>query len=127
MLGQVLEAHGHSVALAADGEEGLRAYIAEPAEVVVTDLIMPGKDGLTMIAELKRAYPEARIIAMSGSRSSLDLDLLDSAVKLGAAQGFSKPFELDGLLSAVDALLAAGLVAQPAEQPAPRPEREIRG
>jgi CheY-like chemotaxis protein len=127
MLGHVLEAHGHSVALAADGDAGWQAYLADPADVVVTDLLMPGKDGLALIAELKRAFPEARIIAMSGSRSHYDLDVLEAALKLGAAHGLSKPFEMADMLSAVEALLAAGLMAQPAELPAPRPEREIQG
>ncbi len=65
-LRMVLQKEGYEVAEAADGHEGLAACRADPPDLVITDLVMPNKGGLETIGELKRDFPQVRIIAISG-------------------------------------------------------------
>ena len=66
-LRTVLERHGHAVEEAASGEEGLAAARREPADVALVDLIMPNKDGVETIEEMRAAHPETRIVVMTGA------------------------------------------------------------
>ena len=68
LLRAVLERRGYSVVEAENGKEGLQALSGEPTDVVITDIQMPGMDGLEMILELRGTLPTARIIAMSGEK-----------------------------------------------------------
>ena len=99
-----LEAEGFEVASARNGDDGLRQLAHDPAHVVITDIFMPGKEGIETIAELRRRYPDTPIIAISGRPSATDFDPLKIAQELGAAKTLKKPFELDELLDAVAAL-----------------------
>jgi DNA-binding NtrC family response regulator len=103
VLGQTLEAAGHEVVLAADGREGMKEYRATPADLVITDLYMPDREGLETIAELRRHLPDVRIIAMSGGAVA-DL-MLNVARKLGALAILEKPFLSKQLLAAVEKVL----------------------
>ena len=97
---------GHTVTEAANGVEGLRAFRAGPVDLVLTDLVMPEKEGIETIMELRRLAPTTKIIAMSGGT---DPDLvrtnLQSARLLGAAMILTKPFDLADLAAAVNRLL----------------------
>ncbi len=100
-LRRTLEENGYHVAEAADGEEGLQRYRAAPADVVLTDLMMPGKSGIELIVELLREYPAARIVAMSGAmdvRMPAVVEVLGAA---GALQMLPKPFSPDQLLTVI--------------------------
>lgn len=97
-----LEAQGHDVRVAWDGEEALRLYREAPADIVVTDLVMPNKEGIETICELRRWAPDAKIIAMSGSGW---VDFLDIALKLGADHVLRKPFDMRKLVALVDRCL----------------------
>jgi hypothetical protein len=66
MIRLLLERAGYSVMEAADGVEGIRRFRENPASLIITDLIMPNKDGIGMMIELKREFPDIKIIAMSG-------------------------------------------------------------
>jgi YesN/AraC family two-component response regulator len=66
MLRLMLERVGYEVVEAPDGIEGIRKYREKPADLIITDLIMPNKDGIGMIIDLKKEFPEVKIIAMSG-------------------------------------------------------------
>jgi CheY-like chemotaxis protein len=101
-----LEAAGHQVREAGNGDDGLRLYQEGPADLVVCDLFMPGKEGLETIRELRRQW-EARIIAISGEGPVGSSDLLRVAEKLGAARALSKPFGGETLIEAVRCVLAA--------------------
>ena len=57
---------GDEVQIAADGEEGVHLFRTAPADLVITDLFMPNLEGLDVIKELRRDFPEAKIIAISG-------------------------------------------------------------
>jgi DNA-binding NtrC family response regulator len=96
---------GHLVVQAEDGLQGAKLFRAEPADLVITALVMPNRDGLELMAELHRDWPGLPIIATSGdTRSSLYLTL---AAKLGARRTLVKPIDPWALLQVVEELLAA--------------------
>jgi two-component system response regulator (stage 0 sporulation protein F) len=102
---QILADAGHVVHGAADGRAAEALLAAEPADLVITDLRMPNKDGLELTMELRARRPSLKIIAMSGQAPGDQL--LRVAKFLGATQTLPKPFTPDELLRAVDAVLRA--------------------
>ncbi|MBM3547635.1 MAG: response regulator [Alphaproteobacteria bacterium] len=106
-LKQVLERAGHQVEEATDGQIGLQMYASGRQDVVVTDIIMPNKEGIETIIELRRMAPDLRIIAMSGGGRTGNRDFLAMAEKLGAARIIAKPFRPRELVEAVDTVLKA--------------------
>lgn len=101
-----LEAEGHTVRVAADGVEGMRIARREPLDLVVTDLVMPEKEGIETIHDLRQEFPDLPIIAISGGgRAGADV-YLDTAAELGADVILQKPFAMAALASAVRQLLA---------------------
>jgi DNA-binding response OmpR family regulator len=102
-----LEEAGYHVEEASDGEEGLKRYLDQPADMVVTDILMPKKGGLNFIRELRGIFPEVKIIAMSGGGKDGKLNFLASARTIGAVRTISKPFEYDELPACVRDLLDA--------------------
>ncbi len=101
MLRLMLERVGYEVIEAADGLEGIRQYRDNPADLIITDLIMPNKDGIGMIIELKKEFPKVKIIAMSGGGVNRPEGYLDGAKKLGATRTLTKPIDRDQMLAAV--------------------------
>ena len=83
VLATALTRAGHAVVQAGDGRQGVRLFAAEPADLVITDLVMPDREGLEVITELRRGWPEVPIIAMSGGLPRSDF-YLDMAGRLGA-------------------------------------------
>ncbi len=65
-LKEMLERKNHQVITAEDGDKGLQAIKSNPVDLVITDIIMPVKDGVTTIQDIQREFPAAKIIAMSG-------------------------------------------------------------
>jgi len=105
MLGQTLEREGHKVVDAPNGKEGLKLYRENPTDLVITDLIMPEKDGIETIMELRRDFPDVKIIAISGG-GHIDAELyLSMARRLGVQRTFAKPIERAELLKSVRELL----------------------
>ncbi|HEX9139098.1 MAG TPA: response regulator, partial [Steroidobacteraceae bacterium] len=103
----VLEGNGTVVSTAADLAAGLALLRAEPADLIILDLILPGVNGVDAIAELHREFPRARIVAISGG-GAFGLDgyqpdsiatqaYLAAATAAGAAAVLAKPFELQQL------------------------------
>ena len=101
MLRLMLERVGYEVIEAADGMEGIRQYKDNPTDLIITDLIMPNKDGIGMMIELKKEFPRVKIIAMSGGGVNRPEGYLDGAKKLGAARTLTKPIDRDKMLNAV--------------------------
>ncbi len=102
----ILEEEGYEVDEAGDGNEGIRQYKEKPADIVITDILMPEKDGLETIMELWRDNPDVKIIAISGGARTLDADMcLRHARIFGAMRSFSKPVRRDELITAVAELL----------------------
>ena len=106
LLEQTLKSAGHEVALAADGRQGVDQYRANPADLVITDLYMPGQEGLETIIELRKRFPEAAIMAVSGRATAATM--LSVAQKLGALEVLQKPFDTAELLAAVGNALRRG-------------------
>jgi DNA-binding response OmpR family regulator len=106
LLRRVLEREGYEVIEAGDGDEGLTKYRNRPADLVVTDVIMPGKEGIETIRELLGEYPDAKIIAISGGGRSLpQKTFLGIAEHLGAIKTFSKPLNMASFIAAVKELI----------------------
>jgi len=104
VLKQVLQNAGYEVEEAANGAEGIRSFLEKPADMIITDIIMPEKEGIETIIELKQDYPDVKLIAMSGGGwYGTDIDF-DMAKKLGAYT-LNKPFALQELLDVVGELL----------------------
>jgi YesN/AraC family two-component response regulator len=101
MLRLMLERVGYEIAEAPDGIEGIRKYRENPADLIITDLIMPNKDGIGMIIDLKKEFPKVKIIAMSGGGVNRPEGYLDGAKKLGATRTLTKPIDRDEMLKAV--------------------------
>jgi len=101
LLRQALEQVGHEVIEAQNGQQGLQYYWLMPTDLVITDLEMPEKDGLAVIRALRRAFPQSKIIAISGG----DQALLRTAETLGVQHTFQKPFGIQEFLEAVHELV----------------------
>lgn len=106
-LARALEIFGHTVRQAADGNEGIAAYRAQPADLVLTDIVMPEKEGLDIIRDLRRDFPNLRIIAMSGGLAYDPKLYLHMAERFGATAVLAKPFDVEQLRQTVDAALKA--------------------
>lgn len=100
-----LEKFGYVVFEASDGREGLRAYQAEPVDLVVTDMIMPEMEGVETIRALLKLNPSLKIIAITGGGRGTPDGYLRLATQFGAAKVFAKPFEIGDLCGAVEQLL----------------------
>ena len=101
MLRLMLERDGYEVVEAPDGIEGIKTYRQNPADLIITDLIMPNKDGIGMIIELQKEFPDVKIIAMSGGGLNKPEGYLKGAKKLGAACTLTKPIDREKMLRAV--------------------------
>jgi len=101
MLRLMLERAGYEVEEAPDGMEGIRIYRENPVDLVISDLIMPNKDGIGMMIELKKEFPDIKIIAMSGGGLNKPDGYLEGAKKLGANWTLTKPIDREELLRAV--------------------------
>jgi CheY-like chemotaxis protein len=112
MIRLVLEREGYVVSEAPDGAEGIRLFREKPADLIITDLIMPNKDGIGMMLELKKDFPAVNIIAMSGGGLNRPDGYLLGAKKLGAVHTLAKPINRQELLRVVkDALKATPATA----------------
>lgn len=105
-LAKILISAGYNVVQAADGEEGLRLYRTQDFDLVITDLIMPDKEGIQIIRELRKENTQVRIIAMSAGGRGGATDYLKWARLMGAKQCLSKPIRREDLLAAVQTVLA---------------------
>jgi DNA-binding response OmpR family regulator len=119
LLRRILERAGHTVVDAADGAAGTAVQRSRPADLIITDIFMPGQDGLETILELRRAFTGVRIIAISGGDHSGQMDLRKEALLLGASHALRKPFAPGELLAVVSETL--GL--PPGGGPPPKPTR----
>ena len=105
ILRVTLEREGHEVIEAQHGLEALQHFQTAPADLVITDILMPEKDGLETIRDLRQISPTVKIIAMSGGGRTKRLNLLDAAMHLGAQRTLLKPFTIEEILELVRELL----------------------
>lgn len=115
VLKQVLQRAGFEALTAANGKEGLETLRSEGADLVITDVIMPGIDGVATAQEIRNEFPDVPIIVISGGGNVAPMDYepgaistsayLASAANVGADRTLTKPFERQELLDAVGELL----------------------
>ncbi len=105
MLTQILERASHQVICAANGEEATEALKNAKPDIMVTDIIMPKKSGITLISEVRNRHPQMEIIAISGGGRLDPTGYLDLSETLGASVSFEKPIDNTALLMAIDLLL----------------------
>jgi CheY-like chemotaxis protein len=106
MLSEALSDEGYQVQEASDGREALKLYESQPTDLVITDLVMPGKEGLELIVEIKQLYSGVKIIAMSGGGRGSSEDYLKMARAFGAHRVLAKPFAHREILDAISQVLA---------------------
>ena len=105
MLSQVLTRASHQVVQAANGDEALLALQQHEPDMMITDIIMPKKSGITLISEVRNHHPNMEIIAISGGGRLDPMGYLDLSETLGASVSFEKPIDNTALLMAIDLLL----------------------
>ncbi len=105
LITKMLTAEGHDVIAAEDGLRGLELlHDFEDVEVVVTDLIMPKKEGIETIMEMHKIRPDLKVLAMSGGGRGGITTYLSTAKNIGAAATLAKPFRKQELLDALNEL-----------------------
>jgi two-component system cell cycle response regulator CpdR len=105
MLKKMLERAGHEVYLALNGREGIDLFEKHKPDLLITDIIMPEKEGLETILVLRRKCPELKIIAISGGGRIGPEGYLPSAKIFGADMVFQKPLVQKEFVRAVNSLL----------------------
>lgn len=105
VLGSVLERAGHQVQQASDGQKAIDLYRKHASDIVITDLVMPEKEGIQLIVELRRLNSRVKIIAISGAGKDLQGEYLKMAQLLGAKRVLTKPFSGPAILKAVSEVL----------------------
>jgi DNA-binding NtrC family response regulator len=90
VLSATLQREGYEVQLASDGEEAMAALERDGADVVVTDLVMPRMDGLTLLRKVVKAHPDVPVIVVTAHGK---IDSAVTAMKAGAFDFVTKPFE----------------------------------
>lgn len=111
---ELLREERHAIIEAADGDEALRVLDATHAELVVLDMLMPNRDGLETIMEIRRRHPGVRILAISSGGSIGIGNLLGMARVFGADETLAKPLSFTTFAATVNRLLEA-----PAQAPGP--------
>jgi len=105
MIKKMLEKAGHEVSIASNGREGMILFERDQHDLVISDIIMPEKEGLETIFELRRMHPELKIIAISGGGRISPDGYLPGAKLLGANMVFQKPLDQKEFVNAVAQLL----------------------
>lgn len=103
---KIVERMGHAAEEAENGAMGLRLFRKEAHDLVVTDLLMPEKEGIETIMELRTEAPEVRILAVSGGMALDRTGPLEDAEALGADASLPKPFAVEEFTAAIQRLLS---------------------
>jgi len=103
---QLLSLSGYEVSIATNGATARLQFDRQAFDLVITDILMPGEDGLTLILSLKAYKEDVKIIAISGGGRSKNQGLLEIARTLGATQILQKPITGDTLLNTVQQVLS---------------------
>lgn len=106
LISEIMKKEGYQVLQAEDGEEAFALFQRQPCDLMITDLLMPNKEGLELIQELRGLKPSLKIIAYSGGGQLEPDDYLDFAKGIGADRVFRKPIAIFDLTEAVAQLLS---------------------
>lgn len=105
LMRHALEKAGHEVMEASDGDAGIKSFKEHHHDVVITDILMPKKEGLETILELTDYSPDIKIIAISGGGIGLGDDLLEISLEFGAKHALRKPVTMKHLIEVVQNLI----------------------
>jgi DNA-binding NtrC family response regulator len=105
LLRRILEMRGYEVAVATNGQEGLELFQQHAYDLVVTDMVMPIKDGLQTILDLRLEAPELPVVAISGGGTISKERYLAVAGYLDRVITIAKPFAIEQIIEAVEKLL----------------------
>jgi len=105
MFSELLKRNNYQVIEANDGRYALELYHSEMPDLIITDIIMPEKEGIETILDLKRLNKNCKIIAISGGGRTNAIDNLKSARLLGANLSFEKPFDNEEILQSIAELI----------------------
>ena len=106
LLQKMLDREGYETVTASGGKAGIKIHRENPADLIITDLIMPEKEGIETIIELRREFQDVKIIAMSGGGKIRSETYLQMAKTLGAIKSIAKPFDRKELLKTIQELLS---------------------
>ena len=106
MLKKMAERAGHIAEIAGNGNEGLQIFDIFHPDLLITDIVMPEKEGLELIFDLRRKNPKLKIIAISGGGRFQYEGYLNSAKHLGADMVFQKPLDLKEFMNSISKLLS---------------------
>ena len=107
-VARALARHGHTMAILHDGAEGLQSVLADPPDLVVLDLSLPGLDGLSVLARLREAQSPARVLILT-ARGEVEHRV--KGLHAGADDYLAKPFSMDELAARIEALGRRGAVS----------------
>jgi CheY-like chemotaxis protein len=105
MIKKMLEREGHVIDIAANGREGIELFEMNRHDLIITDIIMPQKEGLEIILELRKKHPKLKIVAISGGGRIGPEGYLPSAKLFGADLVFQKPLIKNEFIEAISKLL----------------------
>jgi DNA-binding NtrC family response regulator len=105
LLRRILEMNGYEVTVAKNGQEGVELFEQHPCDLVITDMVMPIKDGLQTILDLRMEAPELPVIAISGGGTISKERYLAVAGYLDRVITIAKPFAIEQIVEAVEKLL----------------------
>jgi CheY-like chemotaxis protein len=109
--------YGHTVVEASNGKQGLELFRGGNIDLVITDIVMPEKEGFEVLMKIRKKNPALKIIAISGGGLHNAAHYLHTAKLLGAAKVLAKPFSNEELMTAVNELLPGGGAATPPTTP----------
>ena len=102
---RALEQDGHEVFDASDGELGMEILESHSFDVVITDIFMPGQDGIVTLRHVRKRFPQVKVIVISGGDSTGMMDLRQDAELLGAVKSLPKPFNAREIMDVVRSVL----------------------
>lgn len=105
LLEEVLRVEGYNVLAAESVDKGLPNYPKSLLPLIVIDVLMPDREGLETIRELRKNNPSMKIIAISGGLEQGGIDVLDIAKRFGADRVLRKPFDVKDFLNVIDETL----------------------
>ena len=105
-LSDFLDSAGYNVTKANDGSAAIKSVEEHTPDLIITDILMPEKEGISTIVEIHKTNPEIKIIAMSGGGYFNRMDILKSANALGADATIEKPFDYDEFLELIRKILS---------------------
>lgn len=103
-LAYALKRRGHTILMACDGNDALQALNRDKIDLVITDIIMPNREGIETIRDIRSNWPDVKIVAMSSGGRMKNTMILDLARKFGANSVLKKPFRLSEFIQTVDRL-----------------------